>query len=163
MAALIMECCIPTQVAERNAHGFCQFVCLRFFALPPLRGNTFPAHLGSRYPTIYSRLRCWGTPKYLLLSTIHSRLYPISTSAEKMVLSVRPLSCDNRPRTFSKSKNGGRFSARIRAISKKTVPLVSRKPRRRPATEKLWLFRYRNNQDYAEEIVIPKFELQPNK
>ena len=28
MAALIMECCIPTQVAERNAHGLCQFVCL---------------------------------------------------------------------------------------------------------------------------------------
>ena len=51
----------------------------------------------------------------------------------------------------------------IRAISKKTVPLVSWNPSLLPATEKLWLFRYRNNQSYAEEIVIPKFELQPNK
>ena len=32
-----------------------------------------------------------------------------------------------------------------------------------PASYVDWLFRYRNNQDYAEEIVIPKFELQPNK
>ena len=80
-----------------------------------------------------------------------------------MVLSVLPPSCDNKPGTFSKSRNGGRFSAMIRAISKKTVPLVSWNPSLLPATEKLWLFRYRNNQSYAEEIVIPKFELQPNK
>ena len=25
-----------------------------------------------------------------------------------------------------------------------------------PATDRFWLFRIRNNQDYAEEIVIPK-------
>lgn len=63
--------------------------------------------------------------------------YPISTSEEKMVVSVLPLSCDNKPGTFSKSRNGGRFSAMIRAISKNTVPLVSWNPSLRPATEKL--------------------------
>ena len=62
----------------------------------------------------------------------------ISTSVEKMAVSVLPPSCDNKPGTFSKSKNGGRFSAMILAISKKTVPLVSWKPSLRPATEKLW-------------------------
>ena len=63
--------------------------------------------------------------------------YPISTSVEKMVVSVLPLSCDSKPGTFSKSRNGGRFSAMIRAISKKTVPRVSSNPSLLPATEKL--------------------------
>ena len=36
---------------------------MRSFALPRSRGNTCPAHLGSRNPTIYSLRRCCATER----------------------------------------------------------------------------------------------------
>ena len=138
-------------------------ICLRDVPAVSVKGNIFPLHRLSRYPIRYTLFRDWGTPKSLLLSTCHSTKYPNPSSSWRMAANVLPPSWLSSPGTFSSSRYAGLFASVSRAISKNRVPLGSANPPRFPAIEKAWLFRYRNNQSYAEEIVIPKFELQPNK
>ena len=66
----------------------------------------------------------------------------------------------NRGRTWRpdrpRSKSASRISLMIRICSMKRPERSPANPVRGPATDKSWLSRIRNNQDYAEEKVIPK-------
>ena len=76
----------------------------------PKTGSIFPAHRGSRYPTMNTRFRTWGTRKSALLSTIHSTRYPRSLSVARMAENVRPWSCVSSPGTFSSRRYAGRLA-----------------------------------------------------
>ena len=64
------------------------WVCIREPPVVSVKGNTFPLHRSSRYPTMYTRFLDWGTPKSLLLRHCHSTPYPSRSSVLRIVANV---------------------------------------------------------------------------
>ena len=78
------------RLAEARHPKYLPISCLRFEYVLSRTGYILPDSLLSRYPTMYTRFRSWGTPKFALLTTHHSREYPSCSSAVRIARKVCP-------------------------------------------------------------------------
>ncbi|MPN27997.1 hypothetical protein SDC9_175431 [bioreactor metagenome] len=76
-------------------------------------------------PTMYVLSLLWGTPISEAFITVKSTVYPSSFNVFRIIFIVLELSWLTKFFTFSNNTTLGCFSFKMRATSKKSVPLVS--------------------------------------